>query len=90
VLIGPGKDASFEFHLTDWLVGPPQRSSLPLLPEAEKLRGTKVLCLFGEEEKESVCRDLDRGIAERMVLKGGHHFGGHYGTITARILSALP
>jgi type IV secretory pathway VirJ component len=90
VLIGPGKDASFEFHLTDWLVGPPQRSSLPLLPEAEKLRGAKVLCLFGEEEKESLCRDLDQGIAERMVLKGGHHFGGHYRTITDRIISAIP
>jgi type IV secretory pathway VirJ component len=90
VLIGPGKDANFEFHLTDWLVGSPQRSSLPILPEAEKLRGAKVLCLFGEEEKESLCRDLDQGIVERMVLKGGHHFGGHYRTITDRILSALP
>jgi type IV secretory pathway VirJ component len=89
VLIGPGKDADFEFHLTDWVGGSP-RSSLPILPEAEKLRGMKVLCLYGEEEEDSLCRELDRTIAGRLAFKGGHHFGGRYRAIADRIVSALP
>jgi type IV secretory pathway VirJ component len=90
VLIGPDKDADFEFHLTDWLGGGPGRTSLPILPEVKKVRGMKMLCMYGSEETRSPCRDMDRNVAETIELKGGHHFGGHYSTIVDRILQYVP
>jgi len=62
---------------------------MPVLPEVEKLRGKKILCLRGEEENESLCRRLDRHLANTVVLSGGHHFGGNYDAISHTILNEL-
>ena len=58
-----------------------------MLPEVRKLRGSKILCLYGEEENESPCRQLDRNLAQSFVLRGGHHFGGDYEAIARIILN---
>lgn len=90
-LLGPARSTDFEFHLTDWLGGD-DPSAFPVAPEVARLRGLRVLCVQGEDEAESLCPTLDPGFARRLVLPGGHHFGGNYGVIAARILaeSALP
>ena len=49
-LLGPGKTADFEFHVTDWLGG--GSKGQPVLPEVKKLAGhPPVLCLYGSQEK---------------------------------------
>jgi type IV secretory pathway VirJ component len=85
-LLGPGRRVDFEFHLTDWVGGSSGSGALPILPEAEKLRGIKLLCFCGEEEKDTLCRELDPGLAKVIVLSGGHHFGGNYAAIAEAIL----
>ena len=89
-LLGPAQNADFEFHVTEWLVKGTRRPTHPILPEVKKLRGSKVLCLYGEEEKDSLCRQLTPEIADLVPLKGGHHFGGKYNMIAEKILEALP
>ncbi|MCC7201972.1 MAG: virulence factor family protein [Nitrospirae bacterium] len=84
-LLGPGRTAEFEFHISGWL-GLPSTTALPLLPEMEKLTTARILCLYGEEEKDSLCTVLNPGMAKIIPLKGGHHFGGNYKTITEIIL----
>lgn len=49
-LLGPGRAVDFEFHLTDWLTDSARKSAHPVLPEVEKLKGTKVLCFYGREQ----------------------------------------
>lgn len=88
-LLAPGVDAAFEFHLTDWLGGSAARDALPTAPEAEKLRGLRVLCVYGREESESLCRKLDAGLAVRDERPGAHHFDGDYAAIGAAILEQL-
>jgi type IV secretory pathway VirJ component len=84
-LLGPGNDANFEFHLTDWLGGKSQ-NSLPVLPETEKLANKHLLCIYGEEEKESLCSRLSVNQARLVPFKGAHHFGGSYETIANLIV----
>jgi len=84
-LIAPSTSVAFEFHLSNWLGGN-QPDALPTLPEAKKLAGMKLLCLYGSEEKESLCGVLPPGLAEVESLPGGHHFGGDYEAVAARIL----
>ena len=48
----------------------------------------KTLCLYGEREKDTLCRGLDRQLATAVSLPGAHHFGGDYGAIADAILEA--
>lgn len=86
-LLGPGQKASFEFHVANWL-GP--SGDLPIAPEALKLSAVDTLCIYGQEEKDSLCPELSPDHAQAMPLAGGHHFGGEYGVLAARILHAAP
>ena len=88
-LLGPARSVEFEFHLTDWLGGGSDADALPTAPEVAKLRGSKVLCLYGSGESDSLCPDLDPALAERVERPGDHHFGGDYQALAARILAAL-
>ena len=86
-LLGPGQKASFEFHLTNWM-GP--SGDRPIAPEALKLSAASTLCIYGQEEKDSLCPALSPAHAQAMPLAGGHHFGGEYDALAMRILDAAP
>lgn len=60
----------------------------PVLPEVQKLRGSKVLCVYGEKESDSLCPTLD---GEFKVIRepGGHHFAGRYSEVGNLILRAV-
>ena len=85
-LLGLDRTAEFEFHMTDWIGGTSRNSSLPVLPELHKLAGIRMLCFYGSEEKESLCRGIDPTLATPVELKGGHHFGGDYKRIAEIML----
>jgi type IV secretory pathway VirJ component len=85
-LLGPEPSVDFEFHVTDWLGFPSKNPSHPVLPEVEKLRGNNILCFYGDDEGDSLCKKLDASLARVVMLKGGHHFGGDYRTIAEAIL----
>lgn len=88
VLMGLSDKASFEFHLSSWL----QRdddSGLPILPEARQLRADATLCLYGEDEKESLCPRIPPGHVTSRALPGGHHFDGAYDRLADIILARL-
>ena len=88
-LLAPSPAASFEFHLTDWLGGAGRESDLPTLPEVRKLEGGKVLCLYGDDDKGSLCPQMDPAKVGVKMLKGGHHFGGDYKGIAAELLARI-
>jgi len=88
-LIGPSRKAEFEFHFTDWIGGAPRGKTYILLPEMKKLTGMSVLCFFSDHEKETICTDPALEKIKPISLPGGHHFGGNFGGIAARILKEL-
>jgi len=85
-LLGPAHVADFEFHLSDWFINAPSETARPLLPEIQKLTKTKLLCVYGEEETDTLCTDLAPSQATVVRFKGGHHFGGSYGLLVEMIL----
>lgn len=85
-LIAPGRTASFEFHLSDWLSSRDERAT-PVLPEIDRLR-LPLLCIYGEEENDSLCPTLAAGKAHQIRLPGGHHFNDDYATLAKEILKA--
>ncbi len=89
-LLGPSKTVNFEFHLSDWLGGN-SRPGLPVEPELSKIKGIKVLCLYGKEEHDSLCPMLPKDDRQFKIisLSGGHHFGGDYDKLAQLIFSEI-
>ncbi len=90
VLLAPGKEAEFEVHVTD-IFGGKGRPTNAVLPDVRALKGTPVLCLYGDEElSDSLCPVLSGVPGTRAVLlKGGHHFDGDYAAIARIVLGEL-
>jgi len=85
-LLGPADRAGFQFHWIDLLKNDPRPSDPPVLPELERLRGTPVLCVYGAEEEESLCRLADTSAVHMDRHPGHHHFDGDYDAIAAEIV----
>jgi type IV secretory pathway VirJ component len=85
VLLGPTRIADFHFHPSEWL-RKPSDDSLPVIPELEKLRGREIVCAYGREEKDSICRTLPAGLVQPLERPGKHIVGKNYGPVADRIL----
>ncbi len=88
-MLGPSHEVGFEFHLAEWLGDFSGGDSLPVLPEVEKLRGMRILCLEGNKEEDSLCPSLPQGLAKVSTVGGGHHFGGDYEALAEIILKEV-
>jgi len=86
-LLGPSPTVQFEFHMTDWVHT--AAKGLAVKPEVDKLHGHSILCLSGEDDKDSLCRELSGPHINVVTLKGAHHFDGGYEKLGHIILEQL-
>jgi type IV secretory pathway VirJ component len=85
-ILGMSEHAIFEFHVSSWISD--DTSGPETLPEVNRITGMPVLCIYGEDEHDSLCPKLDANKFKVVKLKGGHHFDGDYAGLAAKILSA--
>jgi len=84
-LIGLEPTASFEIRVSGWLG---KSSGAAVLPQLQGLAATQVpvLCIVGDDEKDSLCRSLNPALAKVHKLPGGHHYNGDYAALANAIL----
>ncbi len=85
-LLGPSATIDFEFHFASWFGGAARKTDLPVAPEVEKLRGKDILCIYGVEEEDTLCKVLPAGLVQPIAMKDGHHYGGDYKSVAEVIL----
>ncbi len=85
-ILGMSPHALFEFHVTSWVSD--DNSGPATLPEVDRITGMPVLCIYGEDEHDSLCPMLDPKKFIVVKLKGGHHFDGNYAGLAQEILNA--
>jgi type IV secretory pathway VirJ component len=85
-ILGMSEHALFEFHVSSWISD--DNSGPATLPEVNRITGIPVLCIYGEDERDSLCPKLDTHKFIVVKLKGGHHFDGNYAALAQQILSA--
>ena len=85
-LIGISQSAAFEFHVTNWIGA--SDDGLPVAPEMARLSANDTLCLYGDDDEDSICPKVNRANARVIELSGGHHFGGDYERLADVILQA--
>jgi type IV secretory pathway VirJ component len=86
-MLGPSTKVEFEFHLSDWMHS--SSAGYAVKPEVEKLQGQRILCLSGEDDKDSLCRELSETHIDIVTLRGAHHFDGGYDKLARIILDHL-
>ena len=87
-ILGMSEHALFEFHVSSWISD--DTSGPPTLPEVQRVIGVPVLCIYGEDEHDSLCPKLDAAKFKIVKVKGGHHFNGDYAALADQILRAAP
>ncbi len=89
VLLTPSSQIDFAIHISEWLGK--KSKALPMAPEMMRLPPSKILCIYGQEEKsETSCTYLAHTKANIVELPGGHHFDKDYEKLTRLILKHYP
>ena len=83
-MLGPSRTTPFEIRVKE-----NKAAELPVGPEVLKLRGRPLLCVAAAGESDSLCADLEPGLARKVELKGSHAFDGDYEQLADRILGSV-
>jgi type IV secretory pathway VirJ component len=85
-LIGVSEAAAFEFHVANWIGA--DSDGLPVKPEIDKLSAADTLCVYGDDDEDSICPRVSPQHARVIRLPGGHHFGGNYLPLAQLVIGA--
>ena len=85
-LIGVSSTAQFEFHVANWIGS--GEDGMPVGPEIGRLSAADTLCVYGDDDSDSICPRIDPQHARLIKLPGGHHFGGNYTPLAQLIVGA--
>jgi type IV secretory pathway VirJ component len=86
-LVVPGETVALEASPAGVLpVSAPSRDALPA---AERLGTTPALCVFGAEQRDSLCARLDLPNLTRTALPGGHYLHRDSGAVARALLAGL-
>jgi len=88
-LLGLATRVGFEFHWQDIVRTVHRPGDQPTLPDVERLRGMRMLCVYGAEETSSGCRAAAPGLMQTIALPGKHHFDSNYRELGELIWHAL-
>jgi type IV secretory pathway VirJ component len=90
-MLGLGYHAGFHVSLFDLLHTTTNPKDPAVRPELEALGrgGVALMCVFGEDEKESLCRDGTDLPMRRVGRTGAHHFDGDRRALAGEILASL-
>lgn len=85
-MLGLDESADFEFHLSNWVMN--GDSGLPVRPELDKLAMPAALCIYGDDDADSLCPHLQNSRVKLVKLAGGHHFNGDYDAVAQVVVEA--
>jgi type IV secretory pathway VirJ component len=86
-LLGLEPNAPFEIEVTGWLGATDEEAPL-VLPELLKFDLSRLQCVYGEEEEDSLCPAPELARAEIVKFPGGHHFDEDYEKVADAILAS--
>src|SRR5258708_25213449 len=87
-LLGPSPKVEFEFHIGDWMRSS-SKEGFAVKPEVDKLTSHNIVCLFGEDDHDSLCPMISGSHISSVMLKGAHHFDGGYEKLAQIVMAHL-
>lgn len=86
VLLGPAKTVDFQFHLADYVREASRATALPVPPEIARLRGARLLIVYGDKDESSCGAVLPKDVGRIVSVPGDHHFNRNYDLLAQLIL----
>jgi type IV secretory pathway VirJ component len=86
-LLGLEPNAPFSIEVTGWLGGSDAEAPL-VLPELQRFDLSRLQCVYGEDEEDTLCPDPALAKAEIVRFPGGHHFDEDYEKVADAILAS--
>ena len=87
--LSPSQTVDFQFHLSYWIGGGSGKNYLNVLPAIQSLKNIPLLCLYGDDETDSICKDINMPNAHVVAMSGGHHFDGNYQGLADEVLKYM-
>lgn len=81
--------ASFTYHFSDLWRTTSGKGDVPILPQLESLKDVPMLCVYGKDESESLCRSAPPGLMTVVARGGKHHFDGNYTALGDMVYQAI-
>lgn len=88
-LVSPSPSANFKFHFIDLFRDVQRDDDLPLAPELQRLRGLRVICIYGTEERSSGCFGNDPQLVQSYGRPGGHRLTGGFEAVADLLAAGL-
>jgi type IV secretory pathway VirJ component len=89
-MVGLAERASFQFHWIDLVMSTKRSTDYPVAPEVLKVHGVRMLCLYGVNEKDSLCPTFPPSVLRADLHGGKHALSGSDGAAVAqRIMREL-
>ncbi|WP_321815041.1 MULTISPECIES: virulence factor family protein [unclassified Paraburkholderia] len=85
-LLGFAPDADFQIRVVGWLGMPASDKALKVQPELAKVPPSIVQCVYGADEKDTLCPALANTGIDLVKTHGSHHFDGDYSALAAKII----
>jgi type IV secretory pathway VirJ component len=85
-LLAPSPKVEFEFHVVDWMHD--SSKGVAVAPELAKVTA-RTLCIWGDDDKDSLCPRVSQPNVQVITLHGSHHFDGDYARLGRIILEGL-
>ncbi|WP_321883230.1 virulence factor family protein [Paraburkholderia bannensis] len=85
-LLGFAPDADFQIRVVGWLGMPASDKALKVQPELAKVPPSIVQCVYGADEKDTLCPALANTGIDLVKTNGSHHFDGDYSALAAKII----
>lgn len=71
VMLDPAGRATFALGLRDVVSKKPRPTDSPVMPELERLRGTRVICAYARQEPAAFCPRVDSTLVRVVMRDGG-------------------
>lgn len=81
ILLSPSPDSDFEIHVTDLFNFRSGKRAFNVLEEIKKIKGTHLVCFFGNEEDRTHAVALADKHIGVVILNGGHHYDNSFSEI---------
>ena len=85
-LLGISHTADYQISVAGWLGE--SAGTRQTLPDILKIASPLIQCVYGQQESDTVCPELETRGIEVIATKGGHHFDGNYQALADKILES--
>lgn len=88
-MVSMSQKANFKYHFIDLVKDVERPDDIDIAPEIARLRGLRVICVYGDGDTHSGCPTADSTIVTRVPRAGGHRVTGGFDAIVDLLAPAL-